>query len=339
MLFSYFSIFLCLIIIPFSLANNNKIFSNFLFLILLIFIFFTIGLNSQNQDYKAYVDIFSDPYGYSEIGYVYLIEVLKILGFETHRSVLFVLASLIVYTLLRIYRYTFYFGYFLIFYIIFLFPLDVIQIRNTFAVFIFLNSVLFLYEKRYLYFFIALIISVLFHSFAFSFVLLLLISLFLRGKKRYYKVFLLLILFLFLMQFASILNIRNLNVYFSDGKLSSVIIWGFIVITFLIMAHYLILNKKTLEKIADKKLLDLTYLLYLIILASVVLTPALYIFYEFNRLYRLVFLLMIIFVSALFKYMKLSVKLIFVFYFLVVFSLFGLYYSSELNYDWILFGL
>ena len=141
------------------------------------------------------------------------------------------------------------------------------------------------------------------------------------------------------MQFASILNIRNLNVYFSDGKLSSVIIWGFIVITFLIMAHYLILNKKTLEKIADKKLLDLTYLLYLIILASVVLTPALYIFYEFNRLYRLVFLLMIIFVSALFKYMKLSVKLIFVFFFLVVFSVFGLYYSSELNYDWILFGL
>lgn len=114
--------FLCLIITPFSLENNNKISSNFLFLILFIFIFSTLGLKSQKQDYKAYVDIFSDPYGYSEIGYVCLIEVLKILGFETHGSVLFVLASLIVCALLRIYRHTFYFGYF----ILLLFPLHVI---------------------------------------------------------------------------------------------------------------------------------------------------------------------------------------------------------------------
>lgn len=89
-------------------------------------------------------------------------------------------------------------------------------------------------------------VSVLFHAFAFLppffFVFLLFILSILIGKKCYFKVL------SFLMQFVSILNIRNLNLNFSDREISSVTTLDFIVIAFLIMVHCLILNKKIFIK-------------------------------------------------------------------------------------------
>lgn len=338
MIFSYFSIILYIFIMPFLLAKNNKNFALVLFLVLLFFIFITLGLNSQNQDYDAYVDIFINPYFYTEIGYVYLINFLKFLGFQTHRSVLFSLSFLVVYTFYRTYSYSFYFGFLIILYILFLFPLDVIQIRNTFAVFIFLNAVFFFHEKRYILFFLASLVSVLFHSFAFLYISLLLISIFLRGKRSYFRVFLFLIIFYFSMKLSSLLNIRTLSAYFSNGKFLSVVTWGVVVLVFLIMVHYLILNKRTLKILENKGSLRVVVFFHSIILASIAFLPGLYLLFEFNRLYRLVFLLMIIFTSIVFKYISLSAKVFFYIYFLVVFSFFSFYYSNELNYDWVLFG-
>lgn len=338
MIFSYFSIILYIFIIPFLLVRNNKKLASVFFVVLVAFIFIFLALNSQNQDYEAYVNIFDNPRLYAEIGYVYLIDFLKFSGFQTHRSVLFCLALLIVYTLYRIYCYSFYFGFLLILYVIFLYPLDIIQIRNTFAVFIFINSVFYFYEKRYILFFLASLMSILFHSFAFLYVALFLASLFLRTKKSYFRVILFLIIFIIFIKISPMLNIRTLSAYVSDGKFLSVVTWGIVVIAFLIMVQYLIFNKYTLKKLENEGALSIAYLFHSIILASVAFLPGLYLLFEFNRLYRLVFLLMIIFTSVIFEYISSSVKFVFCIFFLIVFSFFSFYYANELNYDWILFG-
>ena len=45
----------------------------------MLFIFFAVSLNRQNQDYENYVQIFENPSVYAEIGYVALVGGLNIL--------------------------------------------------------------------------------------------------------------------------------------------------------------------------------------------------------------------------------------------------------------------
>lgn len=93
-----------LVSVLFIILSSKKMGKNlslFINLILYSFVLTIFSLNSQNNDYEAYLALFDDPSGYAEIGYIVLVNSLKYIGFESHRSVLIFLSLLLVLTLLE----------------------------------------------------------------------------------------------------------------------------------------------------------------------------------------------------------------------------------------------
>jgi hypothetical protein len=320
-----------------------RAYKSFLLLVVYcIFIFFALAFNSQNQDYAAYVGFFDEPRGYAEIGYVYLVESLKYIGFASHFSVLLTLSILIVLTFLNLYKYTSYLPVVLIFYLMFLFPIDVVQIRNTFVVFITLNAILFLYEKRYVLFILLAFVAITFHYMAIVYLAMVFASFFLKGKNPYFLILLSLVISTFLVKFALssesfVQEFRTLHNYVSEGKLSSVLIWGSNVILFVFLVRIFVFkNLMGVDSVCSR--FHFSHFIYTIILASLIFLPGLYYLFEFNRLYRFVLLLILIFMGATFRYISIKNRIFLYVYLIFSFGFFGFYYSSELDFDWILFG-
>lgn len=328
-------------VISFLKVKNTKILGSFF----LFFIFLCVSLNSQNQDFPAYVAIFDHPDGYAEIGYVYLVKLLKLLGLNSHRYVLVVLSLLMFFVFLKIYKFSKDFSLFFCFYIVFLFPVDVVQIRNTFSYFGFLGFLMFFFERKYILAFMFFVFSLSFHYVAFIYFFIFLFSLVffdvLVGRYRFYfllfSVCLSFLIFKFSMGFFLSYDVRTLSAYYTNGKFSSVFIWGGVVFSFLVLIEFFLFKCKCLEG-RDKGNRDPVFFMYVFIMSSLMLLPSLYYFSEFNRLYRMIFFSIIFFSGSVFRYLSDIGRFFLYFYIFVVFSFFGFYYSSELNYDWILFG-
>jgi hypothetical protein len=340
MIYSFIVTLLSLALIIFNRVRVDSL--ALLLAIYCIFIFFTLAFNAQNQDYLNYVDFFNSPSERIEIGYKYLVEILKYVGFVSHFGVLLALSTLITLTLVNLYRYSPHLPFFLIFYLMFLFPVDVVQIRNSFSVFIILNAILFLYKKKYILFILLSFIAATFHSMAILYATLTLTSLLLRGKSAY------LLILLFLTTFTVFIELFLSNTllydvppalanYVTDGKVSSVLVWGFSIVSFVFLANCFIF--KNLIKLSNiNPRLDFAYFIYAIILASLIFLPGLYFLFEFNRLYRFIFILILIFMGAISFHLPVKNKLYMYIYLVCLFGFFGFYYSSGINFDWILFG-
>lgn len=348
MLYTYSLIFLAFISsFLYSSVRLAKNVRNLIFISIMLFIFFAVSLNRQNQDYENYVQIFENPSVYAEIGYVALVEGLKYIGFESHRGVLLCLAILLFYTFHRIYRYAPHFPYYLIFYLLFLFPVDLIQIRNTFSVLIALNLYLSFFERKTVSsgFWLAILFS--FHYIGFVYLGLLVASF--LAASRFGLVFIAIsflmatVLFYVASNYSDLITARTLSHYFTSGKFSSVIVWGVPVLLFIFFARckfFLgeMLHHRSYVDIKGRAY-DFSRYVYFIILSSVIFLPGLYFMHEFNRLYRFVFILIVIYFGVVSIYMRPVHRFYVFFVFLVVFSFFGIYYSRELDYDWVVFGI
>jgi hypothetical protein len=341
MIYNLLTLFLSfLLIISITFRANNKLL--LLLVIYCIFIFFTLSFNTQNQDYLDYVEIFNNSGARIEIGYLYLVESLKYVGFTSHFSVLLTLSMLIVLTLVRLNRYSPYLPAVLIFYLMFLFPVDVIQIRNTFVVFIILNAILFLHEKRYFSFGLLSFIAITFHYIAIVYIVTICASFSLRGKNAYLLILLSLVVSFFLINFALgatafTKEFGSLAHYITKGKISSVLIWGSSVIFFILVVKFFIF--KSIASLKNKSPnVDFAYFIYTIILASLIFLPGLYFLFEFNRVYRFILMLILIFMGTVFGYIPIKNRLYIYIYLICMFSFFGFYYSNMIDFDWVLFG-
>ena len=318
-----------------------------LFFLMSFFLF--ISLNRQNQDYQAYIQIFDNPVGYAEPGFVFMIESVKFLG-GTHHSILFILGLLTVFTFARIcclFKFDGY-GYFysfLFFYFLFPFAIDVVQIRNTFAMLIFINSILLVFERRIIFSLFLVFISPLFHFFGLLYVIIWIIFVLGFYRWKYYNYFFtfcvmnsiaMLVFLPKMISFLELDGVRTLSYYISPIiKLHSFIIWG-VPLLIDIFVFKLLYRKVRLLKSDDINLYAKNVVNLLCIFALFI--PLVLYLDEFNRFFRTVLIVKYIAFMAIAPFLTFNLKL-FLFSYIFLFSaIYGVYYFNALGYDYILFG-
>lgn len=317
---------------------SNQIGLLALFLLLLIF-----GFNNGNHDYKPYVEIFNDPEGYAEFGYVLLVEFVKFIG-GGHSTLVLIVGGFLTLSLLRAaISFKVNISILCILYFIYPFIFDITQIRNTIMFCFALNGMVYAYEERWIRSFLFILLGACFHNFGLIYILVIFIYKF--YSRDLIKIFLLGLVLMVVLPFAlsyvfPLINIGRLNSllysYLSDTiKLKSILIWGLDYFLFIFVAYNLrkhILIQPSLL-CGDFKKIDF---LFKILIIHVVFLGFLMYFFEFNRVYRNAFILRYLFVGVCFPYISLNFRLLVVIY-IFLNSLFFSYLSSinlEGSYDY-----
>lgn len=317
-----------------------RIILNYVFLLI---VFALIATNTHNHDFYAYQYIFANPSVFTEPGYLLLVQALKILGANSHESVLLAFAILVILTFRKIANQTSYIYLVLFFYFLFLLPLDITQIRFGIASFVYLNAILYLSENKPKTAVFLGLISISFHIvMLIPFIILLFAILKLRKKSiailTLFALFLSFVLFEYALKFAlsSYLPVRTLSAYVSENsKPFSLFVW----IT-PILATLLVYSRFERSATIQQSESSLLYnIIIRVALISLIFSPGLMYLHEFNRIYRLVLMLLLINGVLLITHLKLSFKIYLFGYLLVLKAFFGLYYSFSLNYDFIYWGL
>lgn len=344
---------LCILAAIASSFMFNHVLGNFKNKILCIFYLSLmlplIVLNTDNNDYQAYVDIFNNSAGYAEPGYALFVDAFKAIGFRDYSIVLIVLFALVAYTFYSLTRFSKNLSIFIIFYVMLLFPLDVTQIRFTFCSFILLNSVVTLSKRQYFLSAALAVAAVSFHYFGLIIVFAVLLGwLFMRqGNLKYLlSIFWGLVFFIVLPSILSlpmVSSLRTFTEYLSEGKLMSVLSWGGVLFLYLFVVQ-LGRNPKfslPLHEISTRcedPSLRLSSLIFNTLIASFVFLSGLYYLYEFNRLYRFTMLLTLVHSGIVYSGLRPSGRALLLAFYVVVWSGLGLYYSSVLDYDRMMFG-
>lgn len=116
------------------------------FLLGLIVLFFSSSRGGY--DYYAYLDIFEHPTLYAEIGYVYLVNIVKYFD-GSHHEIQLITGAIVAFTLYRFKPSGKYFIIAIVCYMIFPMPSDIVQIRSTLSTFFIINTLPYLVEKKY----------------------------------------------------------------------------------------------------------------------------------------------------------------------------------------------
>lgn len=338
----YFILILALILIlPFTNFLNYHRLRFLPILVVSVFLMFNRG----NNDYQGYQQIFIWPEGYSEPGYSLLIKIIKLLGGTSHDHVLLVLGIFWFITFYRYSKYTKMFNFVLLLYVIFPFVLDITQIRNTFMMLFVLNALLDFFNNKKNRAFLLLIIGSTFHSFGIFFVVLFLLLLFKKGKS-YYKwiaAFSIISVFLmpFIIQFAITVIpyqriVDRIIIYTADTvKVNSLIIWGGILVADLIVLSYFI---RRIDSTTAKNM-KLIYLLFDVMFTSMIFLASVLYLYEFNRLFRMLFLVKYFLAVFMLPNMKRQSQFLLLLYLIATTSLFAFLYSygvEGIDYNYVL---
>ena len=156
------SIFIPLVVLS---LNNDVKKVNFIGIMILVLLFLLFGFNNGNQDYQPYLDIFDAPEEYAEIGYVYLVGFVKLIG-GSHSTLVFIIRLCYVATLLRaLVVFNGNVAVFFLIYFIYPFIFDITQIRNTIMFGFVLNALIFIYEGKWKSGWFFLVLGALFHNF------------------------------------------------------------------------------------------------------------------------------------------------------------------------------
>lgn len=322
-------------VIVLNYAKANKI-SNILvvFIISILFI-----INRQNQDYEAYVDIFNVNELYAEVGYRWLIYAVKYMG-GTHESIIGILGLFLGVTFLRLTRYSKYTASGLLLYMLCPMPIDIVQIRNTFLFLFVINSLIELVSGNKLTSFFFVLLSLLFHSLGVIYVLAWVVIQF-----KHYKVYKKLMVFGLLLSFVIVpflikalilvFDTRTLHAYISDSiKLHSLAIWG-IPYLFDLFLIYHFSKKIVVTDIRIKKWIDVIFA-FLLFLS--VFSPLLLYIDEINRIFRNALLLKYLVLMSISPYIKRTSRYVLYAYLLLFAFLLSIYYTFQIDYDYIVFG-
>lgn len=336
------------LIVTFPFFYKLKL-EKFFVLFFLLFIFLLVSLNRHNQDYEAYVHIFNNPEGYAEPGYVFLIKLVKLFN-GSHDSILCLLALLTILTFARIcncfkfdgYGYGYFYS-FLLFYFIFPLAIDIVQIRNTFSMLLFINSIVFAFESRILLSFIFVLLAPLFHFFGLLYIVIWFVFVLGMYNWRYYK--LLYVFFVIASVLMTVLipkiiymfdGVRTLSHYISPTvKLHSFAFWGVPLLLDVFVLKFLYKNgvvfKNTYSDFYVRNILNILCIFSLFI-------PLILYLDEFNRFFRTALIFKYIAFITLAPFLSFNSKAFLFFYIFFISALYGVYYFNALGYDYVLFG-
>ncbi len=325
------------------LISSKSIYSKYINILLIFFISSLIAVNRGNQDYDNYVDFFNDPNGYAEPGYVLLVEILKYFGSTGHESVLLALSIFFFYTFLRLNILNKFFGLVLFLYFVFPFPIDVVQIRNTFLLLFLLNSLVEYVRGKNLKSLVFVFFGASFHYLGFLF---LLIPVYLKFENsRLFRIFIKISPFIIailggfiLANISEFMQIRNLESYIADNhKIRSPLVWGF----------SLLLDIFIFRKIYQKKIFNyLTTedrrfyrILYLTLISGIPLLGFLIYLDEFGRYFRILFFAKYFLTCIVLNYVNKTDAIKITLYSVVSAITFAIYYNFTINSDAVLFNI
>ncbi|MBK5145045.1 EpsG family protein [Budviciaceae bacterium BWR-B9] len=319
------------------LVDKNKIYKlNLIIPIMLIGIIFSF--NRQNQDYQAYLEIFKIPESYAEIGYISLVSIVKELG-GSHETIVFFLGVLVAITFYRMAILTKLPALLIILYMIFPMPIDVVQIRNTFMVLFFINSLIDFYRSNIIRSSIFIFLCICFHSVGVLY-LIFWTSLFFRNKKYFsYVIKIGIVLSFIIVPFAIkalliYFNTRTLSAYISnDIKWHSIFIWG-VPFLFDLFILKLMINKYLYD--AERK--KLARILYTILMVITLFMPFLLYVDEINRLFRNAVVIKYFLACIVLPSVPKLNRMIFISYLIAFAVIIGIYYVVQINYDYIIFS-
>lgn len=331
------------LILVWTALSSMTLYKKYANVVIVTFLSALIALNRGNQDFENYVEIFSSPNGYAEPGYYILIEIVKFLGGNRHEIILFVLAMFLFYVFTKLNSEIKNFGLVLSLYFIFPFPVDVVQIRNTFLFLFLINSLIEYLKGKHSWAVVNLILGCSFHYLGAIFLLL---AFFLNFKKS--KIFTVLVpvaslsTALFGGSVLSIvtdfLQIRNLESYIVDiTKFRSPLVWGgSLLIDYLILKIFYDKVVKMSVKPFDMHLIEtLIFILY----AGFIFIGVLFHLDEFGRVFRMLFFAKYLLCSVMICYLSRRDKLILLLYFLTSSLAFSIYYNFTMASDDVLFNL
>ena len=306
-------------------------------------VFFLVASNAHNHDFEAYQLIFDNPAFFVEPGYALLVDILTLLGFNSHRSVLFVFAITIFVTLSRIIKLSIYFFLWIYLYFIFLLPLDITQIRFGIASFIFFNAVISLSKKKKLESTLLALVGISFHVVLLIPSLILLLSM--ANVSNSIRSAFTLILFLFSILFFEFVfpflvnsgfQLRTLLSYVSyDIKPFSLVVWCLPIASTIFLFRHL----EGDSTIKDCKAYTIYTLIVNFSIISLGFSAGLIYLHEFNRIYRLVLMLLFFSGVILLGNLKAKQRLCLYYYLVALSGALGLFYAFSLNYDYIYWGV
>lgn len=276
--------------------------------------------NRGNNDYLGYTEMFFYPEGYAEPGYSFLIKIIKLCGGTSHDQVLLVLGILFAVTLYRFAKYTNSMNLILFLYVIFPFVLDITQIRNTFMLLFVLNAIPEYYYKSKVKCYIFLIIGTTFHYFGIFYIISFILLEF-KKKKNLYIILMLvglanLIVMPYLIKFGisyiPIPRIVDRLSYYSSGiKIKSLLIWGGILLSDLIVLKFFMKHLNSSGRNQNKEIIQMLYdLMYT---GVIFLGCTMYLF-EFNRFFRNLFIIKYLLVGFALPSMNRDEKILIILY-------------------------
>lgn len=289
------SIFIPLVVLSLN-SDLKKV--NFIGIMILILLLVLFGFNNGNQDYQPYLELFNAPDEYAEIGYVYLVNFIKLIGGQ-HATLVLVVGVFYFITLLRaLLVFKGNVSVFFLIYFIYPFIFDITQIRNTIMFGFVLNALIFIYESKWKLGWFCLLLGVLFHNFGVVYFLVFLIYRVYGENLRkiiilgLFFLFFLPLFFTYILPYVSIGRFNSLAESYisSDLKIRSLFIWGGDILFFIIIAQFLrshILSRKNSINVNYNRL----DFLFKIILIHLIFLGFVLNFFEFNRVYRNVFLI------------------------------------------------
>lgn len=351
-----------LIIISFITdSDRSKILNKIsLFLILPILV-----CNYDNPDFEIYSRIFEfgDIDGITDKGFLMLINFIKYFGGNSYRVVLIILGMLILITFLRYSKYIFCLNYLILLYFIFPFMLDVIQIRNAFMFFLFLNAILEYVNKKKLLCLLFLIVGATFHSYGIIYIIIFIFMELYKGKitslktvvnisyknnKKFYNSIIIAsiiniivgrnIVFLIMNYFPmEMVRVKLQSYVVSTLNLDSFIVWCFLLLMDYVVFYNII--KQNQEKISKSDNSIIIFVLYFILLCGFILLGSMLYLHEFNRFFRALFVVKYLLYCCLDRFLIKEQKILMRIYLIIVSLILSVFfYSSGIEYDHILFS-
>ncbi|WP_423060556.1 EpsG family protein [Citrobacter portucalensis] len=297
-------------------------------------------INRQNQDYQAYVDIFNINESYAEVGYRWLIFIVKYFG-GNHNSIIIILGLLVGVTIYRLNKYSIYTSFALLLYMLCPMPVDIVQVRNTFMLIFFINALIELEKKRKLMSLSYMFLVVLFHSLGFLYFLAW-VAIQFRHKKAYAKLMIFGLISAFIVTpiliktLVILFDTRTLQHYISQTlKFHSLIIWGGPFFLNLLLL-YEIKNRIVITNTSINRWIEINIALLLFLS---IFTPFLLYIDEINRVYRNSMILNYFALISVSQYMR-KIQRYALYIYLFAFALaLSVYYTNQIDYDYIMFGM
>lgn len=316
--------------------------SSLLYIIISIFIFYFLGLNTHNYDYYGYSHlIFNDPFYWSnDKAFIKLILIVKyfLLPYQT---IPIIISLLIIFTIKKIKKIlNIDVKIFFLLYFIFPFVMDIIQLRNTIICFLFFNVILELSENNKKKALTYVLISIFFQKIAILYLLFIVIYLFYGEKyllnKKYLLIKLILIfLIMYIFKEEAKRIIPRLSFYLREVLgIKNFLQWGLI----FILNHFIIyffknkIKYKSINKIENNFLNIVENLNYFNILCLNIML----FFEEFTRIGKNFIPLLYLYGAVSYKYSKDKKILFILFSYALVFL--GLYMYLGIDLLYVFFG-